>query len=286
MLATVYFTPMVVPIVFMVLFLAEKRWPLRHLREPLLHRIFVNFIVTIPMLLAAMLFVHPIGMSTLHWAQQSHFGLLRLISLPSWVQFVVGFLLMDLTFYYWHLLNHRIPILWRFHNVHHVDPDLDVTTAARFHYGEVIYSVVFRVLQLGLLGISPLTFIVYESVFQIGTLFHHSNLKLPIRFERILNKIFVTPRMHGIHHSQILTELNSNFSVVFSGWDRLHKTLQLNIPQQQIIIGVAAYQTPDTNQVINLLILPFIKQRQYSLLPNNSLASRTPNSAKTNFLLE
>lgn len=286
MLSKIYFTAASIPILFLILFIAEKIWPLRKLRASWLRRIFVNLMLSIPMILAGSLLIRSVGLSTVHWTLTTHFGLLYWLSLPVGIQFIIGFLLMDLSFYYWHWLNHNVPILWRFHNVHHVDPDLDVTTALRFHYGEVIYSVVFRLVQLGLLGISPLTFMVYEIVFQANTLFQHSNVRLPIRLERVLNKIIVTPRMHGIHHSQVPNELNSNFSVVFCWWDHLHRTLRLNIPQQQITIGVPGYQTEDSNRVINLLILPFRKQRNYWYLPNGAYPRRDPSSSKLNLMSE
>src|SRR6185503_6617510 len=105
-----------------------------------------------------------------------------------------------LSFYYWHRLNHRLPLLWRFHSVHHMDPDLDVTTAVRFHFGEILLSTVFRSLQVVALGVGLTGYLLYEPRLQCANLFHHSNLRLPIRLERALNWVLVTPRMHGIHH--------------------------------------------------------------------------------------
>src|SRR4029453_13648984 len=110
------------------------------------------------------------------------------------------------SFYYWHVANHKVALLWRFHNVHHMDPELDVSPGFRFPFGEVFLSTFFRVAQVGLLGISFASFAAYELVFQANTLFHHSNTRLPIRLERFLNAILVTPRMHGIHHSQVRRE--------------------------------------------------------------------------------
>jgi sterol desaturase/sphingolipid hydroxylase (fatty acid hydroxylase superfamily) len=107
------------------------------------------------------------------------------------------------------------------------------------------------------------TFAVYELVFQANTLFHHSNVRLPIHLERLLNAVLVTPRMHGIHHSQVRRETNSNFGVVFCWWDRLHHTLGLNIPQSKIEIGVAGYSAPDNNRLWHTLTMPFRKQRDY-----------------------
>ena len=181
---------------------------------------------------------------------------------------------MDLLFYWWHVANHRIPFLWRFHNVHHIDPDLDVSTAFRFHFGEIGMSAGFRALQIGVIGLSAPMFAAYELVFQANTLFHHSNVRLPIGVERWLALVLVTPRMHGIHHSQARDETNSNYSVVFSWWDRLHRTIGLNVPQADIVVGVPAYSGPDDNTISNTLLLPFRRQRDYWLLPDGTSVGR------------
>src|SRR4029450_6644981 len=108
--------------------------------------------------------------------------------------------------------------------------------------------------------------------------FHHSNVRLPIGFERVLNLVLVTPRMHGIHHSQVRDETNSNYSVVFSWWDRLHRTLGLNVPQSAIVIGIPAYSKPEDNSVSNALLLPFRPQRNYAHRPDGTPVQRDPTS--------
>jgi sterol desaturase/sphingolipid hydroxylase (fatty acid hydroxylase superfamily) len=178
---------------------------------------------------------------------------------------------MDLTFYYWHWLNHNICLLWRFHNVHHIDPDLDVTTSFRFHLVEILYSTAFRVLQVLVLGVAPLSYAIYGTIFMCATMFHHSNIRFPIGLERVFNKIIVTPRMHGIHHSAVKSETNSNYSVIFRWWDWLHKTLVLNVPQQAIQIGVPAYKKQEDNRLWSLLKMPFISQRKYWIFEDGSL---------------
>ena len=123
----------------------------------------------------------------LHRSIDRPFGLLHLLNLPAWLELTASFLLMDLAFYYWHLANHRAPFLWRFHNVHHTDPDLDVSTAFRFHFGEIALLSAFGAIQISLTGISPWAFAVYQLAFQSEVLFHHGNVRLPIRFERLLS---------------------------------------------------------------------------------------------------
>src|SRR5688572_19867038 len=138
----------------------------------------------------------------------------------------------------------------------------------------VALSAGFRVVQVGAIGLSAWMFAVYELVFQANTAFHHSNVRLPIRIERLLNLVIVTPRMHGIHHSQVRDETNSNYSVVFSWWDRLHRTLGLNIPQSGIVIGIPAYAEPEDNSFSNAFLLPFRRQRDYWRRPDGTIVRR------------
>ena len=249
--------------VYIGFFITEKIYPLRKTTAKLSYRIFVNVIMTGLALVVAAIVVNPIAQFSLAWTHNNPFGLMHWLSLPGSLYFIVGFLLMDLTFYYWHWLNHNVAILWRFHNVHHIDPDLDVTTSIRFHYIEIAYSGLFRLIQLMMLGVSPSIFLTYQLFFQLNTFFQHSNVKLPIALEKLLNIFIVTPRMHGIHHSQIMEETNSNYSVIFSFWDRLHRTLRLNVPQQDIHIGVPGYAAANDNRLKNVMMMSFRKQRRY-----------------------
>lgn len=148
--------------------------------------------------------------------------------------------------------------------MHHTDLDLDITTSFRFHFGELIGSVFFRGAAVILIGISPLMVLVYEIAFEASNQFQHSNMRIPFRFEKILNKILVTPRMHGIHHSMKKRETDSNFSIVFSFWDRLHSTIRLNVHQDVIVTGVPVY--PDEKELTTgkLLKLPFKRIRDWN----------------------
>ena len=260
---------------FALLFALERFVPLREGAHSLIGRLLVNITVSIFTFLAAVTLVQPAAQWALRWSTDRAFGLVHLLTLPAWLEFGASFLLMDLAFYYWHLANHRAPFLWRFHNVHHTDPELDVSTAFRFHFGEITLSSVFSVVQVSLIGISPWAFAIYQIAFQAEVLFHHSNLRLPIGFERFLSKIVVTPRMHGIHHSQVQRENNSNFGTVFAWWDRLHRTLGLNIPQNEVIVGIPGYALPQDNRVMNAFLMPFRKQRDYWRRSDGTVAERT-----------
>ena len=277
---TIAYTALATGAAFTALFLLEKLFPLRRSKARLAARLLVNLSLSAAAFLFAGLAVRPSALSTLSWATAQPFGVLRLVRIPEWARFSLAFLLFDLSFYYWHLLNHKIRWLWRFHNVHHIDPDLDVSTGFRFHFGEVLLSTFFRVAQIGLIGPSLLSFAVYEIVFQCETLFHHSNLRLPIQFERWLNKLLVTPRMHGIHHSQVRHETNSNFGVVFPWWDRLHRTLGLNVAQSDIQIGIAGYSLPGDNKLWRTLIMPFVPQRDYWRKPESEASEPRRDSGR------
>lgn len=268
------FTAAALAAVFVGLFALERALPLRRRSRPSWARIAVNVTIMATAFATGVLLVRPTASLVIDWSAESSFGLLQLLQLPVAAEIALAFVLMDLSFYYWHLANHRVPLLWRFHNVHHIDPDLDVSTAFRFHFGEVAMSAGFRAVQVAVIGLPLSTFLAYEVVFQAGTLFHHSNTRLPIRFERALNAVFVTPRMHAIHHSQVRGETNSNYSVVFSWWDRIHRTLGLNVPQSRITIGVAGYADAEDNRLGRALAMPFRAQRDYWRKPDGQLSTR------------
>lgn len=249
--------------VFVLLLGLERMHPLRSAQHNPWERLKVNALITALAFAVNGLVVQPAAQGTIAWSGHRDFGLLHWVNLSPLGQAIVGFLLLDLSFYYWHRLNHRLLVLWRFHNVHHIDPDLDVSTGFRFHFGEILFSAGFRVLQVSLIGVSLPVYLIYETVFQANTLFHHSNVQLPRPLERWLNWLLVTPRMHGIHHSQVQAETNSNYSVVFSFWDRLHRTLRFNVDAANPAIGVPAYSQGADNRVLALIKLPFQSQRDY-----------------------
>lgn len=262
------------------LFILERAFPLRRTKRALAGRLVVNLTFGIIAFITVSLIVRPAAEAALGWTGVNNFGLARLEMIPAVLQPLVAVLLMDITFYWWHRLNHRMPLLWRLHNVHHFDPDLDLSTTFRFHFGELAFSSAFRVVQIGLIGPSLATYLIYEVVFQLGTLFHHSNLRLPIHVERILVRLIVTPRMHGIHHSEVKEETNANYSTVFSFWDRFHRTLRLNIPQDAINIGVPAYAELQDNSLGNSMLSPFRPQRDYWHRGDGSTPTRTDTTGK------
>ncbi|MEO8583072.1 MAG: sterol desaturase family protein [Flavitalea sp.] len=254
--------PILIVINVLLLFL-ETQFQLRKRVQRKRTRTIINTVVSIPAFALLRFAFLPVMVWIAYKNQDWQLGLNYLYNLPSWTKAIIAFLILDYGNYAWHILNHKLPFLWRFHLVHHTDHDLDITTAFRFHFGELIGSVFFRGAITFLSGASPETVLIYEIIFEAATQFHHSNWKLPFAFEKMLNKLIVTPRMHGIHHSVVRAETDSNFSVIFSFWDRLHSTVRLNVAQDRIVIGVPTYQNAEELTVGYLLKLPFTKIRQW-----------------------
>ena len=224
----------------------------------------INFIVSIPAFVLLRLLFIPAMIWLAVKNQQWHFGLNYLYDAPLWIHIAISFLLLDYSNYLWHIVLHKFPLMWRFHLVHHTDLDLDITTAFRFHFGEMIGSLIFRGAAILLIGASLWMVLIYEIVFEAATQFHHSNTKLPFKFEKVLNYLIVTPRMHGIHHSMIKEETDSNYSIIFSFWDRVHKTVRLKIHQNEIVTGVPSYVDEKELTIGNLLKMPFTKIRKWN----------------------
>jgi len=227
-----------------LLALAEACAPLRRRVRPRGERLAVNAVVALGAALAVRLALVPVGVVVAAVAERGGFGLLHWLAAPAALAWPAGLLLLDYTMYVWHRLNHRVPLLWRFHLVHHTDLDLDVWTALRFHAGELLLSCGWRAVQVAAIGPSVALVLVFEVVFETATVFHHSNWRLPPALDRALTAVVVTPRMHGIHHSTLEAETNSNWSVMTSWWDRLHRTLRLDRPAETLVIGLPAYREP------------------------------------------
>jgi sterol desaturase/sphingolipid hydroxylase (fatty acid hydroxylase superfamily) len=154
-------------------------------------------------------------------ADAREWGLFNLVDLPPWFAVVLSLLLLDLIIYLQHRLFHGVPLLWRLHRVHHADTEFDVTTALRFHPGEMLVSMAIKLAAIAALGVPALAVLVFEIVLNGAAMFNHANIALPARAERVLRLIVVTPDMHRIHHSVRPEEFNRNFGFNLPWWDRL-----------------------------------------------------------------
>lgn len=194
-------------------------------------------------------------LAAIRWGTVHPVGLLHRVSLPRGTERVVGFVVFDLWMYLWHRANHSIRWLWRFHRVHHSDPAMDVTTALRFHLGEMILSTLLRLAVIPLLGITLGDLVLYELILQPVIYFHHSNVALPEGWDRVMRGVAVSPNMHRVHHSDTPMETNSNYASIFSFWDRLGCTYRRR-DVRTIGYGLKEFRQPQWHTLVGLLRTP------------------------------
>lgn len=259
---------------FLLFTALETISPLRKMLEPKLRRVIRNLTVGGISLAVLTLLQAPILVPVAQWAVRHRVGLLNQLAIPGPLDSIVAIVLLDYTLWWWHRANHQIPFLWRFHLPHHVDLDLDTSSALRFHVGELTLSIVYRAMQILLIGTNLFQLWLWQTILFASILFHHSNTRLPLAFERFLVRLIVTPRMHGIHHSDRLNETNSNWSSLLSLWDYVHGTILLNVAQPEITIGVPAFRHPSEVTIGKILLLPFRRQRRDWHLSDGRLSIR------------
>jgi len=217
-----------------------KNASLRVLNLVLLHLLFVNLLVI-----------------DVRWAREHELGLLYHLPFPAWAKLLAGLVLYDLWMYLFHRACHTIPFLWRFHRIHHSDTEVDVTTAFRFHVGEAVISgVLSRLILISLLGLRLEALILYEMVYQPINFFHHSNISWPEKCDRLMRIFIVSPNMHRVHHSQFRPETDSNYSQLFSFWDRIGGTFRLHENLTTIKYGLSEFMDPSWQTIRGMLKMP------------------------------
>jgi sterol desaturase/sphingolipid hydroxylase (fatty acid hydroxylase superfamily) len=235
----------------------ERKRPLRRAVEPGPRRVGRN--VAVGALTAATVSAveRPLVTRLARVTEERRWGLVNRLPFSAGVRTAIAVLLMDYTLYWWHVLLHRIPHLWRDHVPHHIDRDLDTSTGIRFHFLEFIASVPWRCAQVLLIGVGPRELKLWQQLTLAEVLFHHSNVRLPLEIERVLTWFVVTPRMHGIHHSVVREERDSNFSSGLTLWDRLHGTGNFDIERDDPVIGLPEDGRPGEVRLFDTLALPF-----------------------------
>jgi sterol desaturase/sphingolipid hydroxylase (fatty acid hydroxylase superfamily) len=244
---------------FVALYAFERKQPLRRQIEQKEISTARNLAIALTAGLAMNFFEKPVTDRLTQFVEKRNFGLSKILRLPKPLKTIFAVILLDYTLYLWHVLTHKVPFLWRFHRIHHADLDLTAATAIRFHFGEITISVLFRAGQVLFIGVSPKALNIWQSLLFLSILFHHSNVRLPKRFEEKLQKIIVTPRLHGIHHSVQENEMNSNWSSGLTAWDFLHKTFRSDVPQEKITIGIEDFDEEYKVTLGKMLIAPFVK---------------------------
>jgi sterol desaturase/sphingolipid hydroxylase (fatty acid hydroxylase superfamily) len=191
------------------------------------------------------------------WAAGEGFGLLHWLAWPAGLELVVAVLCLDLWMYVWHRLCHVLPLLWRFHRVHHSDRRMDVSTAYRFHFGEMVASALARLPVIALLGLTLGQLLAFEALMFSVVQVQHANVAVPASLDRCLRWFFVTPFMHKVHHSDRQPETDSNYCSLFSWWDRVFGTYRERADPSAIRFGLPEVPIGESQALRSLLLNPF-----------------------------
>lgn len=225
--------PYAVGVLFALIYLAEHLIPQRRDLIDYKHDFF-NIITGLLNLVIAG-FGGYVMIYCLSYAENHQFGLLTY--LPFALQVGLGLLISDVYMYWWHRMNHQLPILWRFHQFHHTDTKLNATSAVRFHYVELLISYLIKIPVFILLGVSPMVVLLYNFIFLPIVIFHHSNIRISPFADHFLRYFVVSPRMHRTHHSVLIEETNSNYSSVLPYWDKIFGSYRRD-PAKEVVFGI------------------------------------------------
>mgnify|MGYP003636010212 FL=1 len=249
-------------IILLTMLVLESCFPARKSKLTKRVRWLGNFSLLIISSVVARLLV-PIGVTGIAlYASSQGLGLFNNINLPNWLIITLSVLLLDLMIYWQHRIFHLVPMLWRFHKVHHADSHIDASTGLRFHPIEILLSILLKGLAVLLLGVPAIAVIIFEVALNGFALFNHTNIRLPRWLEYPLRAILITQVLHRIHHSQVVEETNSNYGFSVSWWDRLFGSYksQANKSDEDLDIGLKSYKADNkTATLLSLLKMPFDK---------------------------
>ena len=199
------------------------------------------------------------GVQLASLVEEAGWGLLNWASLPMVPSMLVAVLLLDLVIYVQHRVYHLVPLLWRFHRMHHADTQLDVTTGVRFHPVSILLSALIKLGAICIIGPSALAVLIFEVLLNATSLFNHSNIKIPAILDRTLRLVVVTPDMHRVHHSILNEEMNRNFGFNFPWWDRLLGSYhaQPGMGHEDMQLGLEQFRDAEEIRLIRMLSQPF-----------------------------
>ena len=248
--------------VLLVMAVWEIAAPRRALLMDKPRRWFTNLAIVVADSLALRLLFPFLAVAMAQIAADRGWGLFALTDLPFWLEVALAVVLLDLAIYGQHVASHKIPILWRVHQMHHADRDFDVTTALRFHPIEIVLSMLYKFAVIIVLGPPALGVLIFEVLLNGTAMFNHSNVRIPKPLDRLIRSVVVTPDMHRVHHSVIRREHHTNYGFSLSVWDRLFGTYtdQPKGGHEGMTIGLEPYQTDDPTRLGWCLALPFFRR--------------------------
>lgn len=245
--------------VLLIMLVWELAAPRRRQDIPRLLRWTNNFIIVVIDTALVRLLFPILTVSVALQAESVGWGLFNFVELDPVVAILLAMVALDLVIYFQHIMLHAVPMLWRFHRMHHSDLEFDVTTGIRFHPAEIIASMGIKVLVVWLLGAPALAVLLFEVLLNAASLFNHSNIKLPLSLDKLLRVILVTPDMHRVHHSVYPEETNSNYGFTVPWWDKLFGTYQSQPRDGHVDmdIGIAEFRQRRELWIDRMLLQPF-----------------------------
>ena len=244
---------------FILLGMWEWKWPKRVLTQNKLKRWFNNFALMVTGALLVRIIVPTAAVGAAYFTKQYHLGFAIHLGLPLWLEMLVIFVMLDLAMYFQHAMFHVLPVMWRFHRVHHSDLDFDVSTGVRIHPVEILVSMFIKMILIVTWGAPVLIVILFEIILNFMSMFTHSNICLNEKVERVLRWLVVTPDMHRVHHSVEENETNSNFSFHLSVWDRLFGTYRAAPVSGQLgmTVGMTRFRENEWQNYTGMMLTPF-----------------------------
>lgn len=250
--------------IFCILALLEKAAPRRTLSNRRGMRWPGNLFITLLNSVAVRIIFPTAAVGVALMAEWSGWGLFNILRMPALPSGAASLVLLDLTIYLQHFFFHKVNPLWRLHRMHHTDTDVDVTTGSRFHPVEIVLSMEIKIGVVILLGTPAWSVLVFEVLLNATSMFNHSNIHIRPDIDRMLRRLVVTPDMHRVHHSVVISETNSNFGFNFPWWDRIFRTYK-NQPQKghlEMVIGLANYRDRKYLTLPWMLAIPFLRKER------------------------
>lgn len=218
----------------------------------------VNFVFTvIHLIIHTFLAIFIIKLSD--WCAATEFGLVYWTNANVLVSIFIGVLALDFSSWLVHLVMHKVPLLWRFHLIHHSDTNVDVTTGLRHHPGDSLLRGIFFLLLIFISGAPMYSVMIYQTLVVLTTAFTHANIRLPVKLDKALSYILISPNMHKVHHHWKQPYTDSNYGAVFSIWDRLLGTF-MNLDIKEVRYGLDRFYPEEKDEnVMELMKKPFGK---------------------------
>lgn len=239
-----------------IFWLLEGAYPLRKFDYKKWEHAKPNLILLATTIIINVLF----GLATVsifNWLEQSQFGLLNMVELPVWVEMILAVLLLDfLAQYVVHFMLHKVKFMWRFHMVHHSDTKVDVTSGTRHHPIDFMMRETFALLAIIIAGLPLAYYVFYRILTILFTYFSHANMKLPLKLDKAISLVFISPNTHKFHHHFEVPWTDTNYGNIFSIWDWIFGTFVYHNPYD-IVYGLDVLDEEKSDDIMYQLKVPF-----------------------------